>query len=166
MEVWPGGPYPARSDVRRRGHQLRAVLRGRRGRRALPVRRRRHRDARPDDRARRVGVARLPAAGQAWPALRLPRARPLRPRARPPLRPDKLLIDPYAKALEGEIDWAPACFSYDFGDPKKRNTEDSAPHTMKSVVINPFFDWQDDRPPRRPYHETVIYEAHVKGHDA
>ncbi|MDX6297089.1 MAG: isoamylase, partial [Nocardioidaceae bacterium] len=77
--------------------------------------------------------------------------------------PSKLLIDPYAKALDGAIDWAPACFSYDFADPTKRNTEDSAPHTMKSVVINPFFDWQDDRAPKHPYHETVIYEAHVKG---
>ena len=77
--------------------------------------------------------------------------------------PSKLLLDPYAKALEGAIDWAPACFSYTFGDPKKRNTEDSGPHTMKSVVINPFFDWQEDRPPRHPYHETVVYEAHVKG---
>jgi isoamylase len=77
--------------------------------------------------------------------------------------PSKLLMDPYAKALEGTIDWAPACFSYDFLDPQKRNTQDSGPHTMKSVVINPFFDWQEDRSPRRPYHETVIYEAHVKG---
>jgi isoamylase len=77
--------------------------------------------------------------------------------------PSKLLIDPYAKALEGAIDWAPACFSYALDEPAGRNTEDSAPHTMKSVVINPFFDWQEDRSPRRPYHETVIYEAHVKG---
>ncbi|MEJ7707054.1 MAG: glycogen debranching protein GlgX [Nocardioidaceae bacterium] len=77
--------------------------------------------------------------------------------------PSKLLLDPYAKAVEGAMDWAPACFSYDFDDPTKRNTEDSAPHTMKSVVVNPFFDWQEDRAPRTPYHETVIYEAHVKG---
>ncbi|MBA2699882.1 MAG: glycogen debranching protein GlgX [Nocardioidaceae bacterium] len=77
--------------------------------------------------------------------------------------PNKLLIDPYAKALEGEIDWAPACFSYRFDDGSNRNTEDSAAHTMKSVVVNPFFDWQDDRPPRHPYQESVIYEAHVKG---
>ncbi|MFY0406366.1 glycogen debranching protein GlgX [Solicola sp. PLA-1-18] len=77
--------------------------------------------------------------------------------------PSKLLIDPYAKALDGAIDWAPACFSYDFKDRTKRNTEDSAAHTMRSVVVNPFFDWQDDRPPRTPYHETVVYEAHVKG---
>ncbi|MDO9377794.1 MAG: glycogen debranching protein GlgX [Nocardioidaceae bacterium] len=77
--------------------------------------------------------------------------------------PSKLLIDPYAKALDGAIDWAPACFSYDFADRTQRNTEDSAPHTMRSVVVNPFFDWQDDRPPRTPYHETVVYEAHVRG---
>ena len=77
--------------------------------------------------------------------------------------PSKLLLDPYAKALEGSIDWAPACFSYELGDPGSRNTEDSAPHVMKSVVTNPFFDWQEDRSPRLPYHETVIYEAHVKG---
>ncbi|MGI8433328.1 MAG: glycogen debranching protein GlgX [Nocardioidaceae bacterium] len=61
------------------------------------------------------------------------------------------------------MDWAPACFSYEFDDPTKRNTDDSAPHTMKSIVVNPFFDWQEDRAPRRPYHETVIYEAHVRG---
>ncbi len=77
--------------------------------------------------------------------------------------PSKLLLDPYAKAIEGEVDWANACFSYDFDDPKERNTEDSAPHTMKSVVTNPYFDWQDDRQPRREYNETVIYEAHVRG---
>jgi glycogen operon protein len=77
--------------------------------------------------------------------------------------PHKLLLDPYAKAIEGEVDWANACFSYDFKDPTKRNTEDSAPHTMKAVVTNPYFDWQDDRSPHRPYNETVIYEAHVRG---
>ncbi len=77
--------------------------------------------------------------------------------------PSKLLLDPYAKAIEGDTDWAPACYSYDFADPMKRNTEDSAPHVMRSVVVNPYFDWQDDRPPRRTYHETVIYEAHVRG---
>jgi isoamylase len=77
--------------------------------------------------------------------------------------PSKLLLDPYAKAIEGAVDWDQALFSYTFGNERKRNTKNSAPHAMKSVVINPYFDWQDDRPPRRPYHETVIYEAHVKG---
>ncbi len=77
--------------------------------------------------------------------------------------PAKLLLDPYAKAIEGEVDWHEALFSYRFGSPETLNSLDSAPHTMKSVVVNPYFDWQDDRLPRRPYHETVIYEAHVKG---
>ncbi|HEX2177462.1 MAG TPA: glycogen debranching protein GlgX [Nocardioidaceae bacterium] len=77
--------------------------------------------------------------------------------------PSKLLLDPYAQAIEGEVDWDQALFSYTFGDENKRNSDDSAPHAMKSVVTNPYFDWQDDRLPRRPYHETVIYEAHVKG---
>ena len=77
--------------------------------------------------------------------------------------PSKLLLDPYAKAICGSIDWDPALFSYRFDDQHARNQQDSAPHAMKSVVVNPFFDWQDDRPLRHPYHETVLYEAHVKG---
>ncbi|MEQ4208696.1 glycogen debranching protein GlgX [Actinopolymorpha sp. B17G11] len=77
--------------------------------------------------------------------------------------PAKLLLDPYAKAIEGEIDWHESLFSYRFGSPDTLNSADSAAHTMKSIVVNPYFDWQDDRLPRRSYHETVIYEAHVKG---
>lgn len=76
---------------------------------------------------------------------------------------NKLLMDPYAKAIQGQIDWDPALFSYNFGDPASRNDADSAPHTMHGVVINPFFDWDGDRQLRIPYHESVIYEAHVKG---
>jgi isoamylase len=77
--------------------------------------------------------------------------------------PNKLLFDPYAKATCGDIDWEPALFGYDFGNPLSRNDEDSAAHMMLGVVINPFFDWAGDRHPRVPYNETVIYEAHVKG---
>ncbi|MGH3355308.1 MAG: glycogen debranching protein GlgX [Nocardioidaceae bacterium] len=77
--------------------------------------------------------------------------------------PSKLLLDPYAQAIEGEVDWDQALYSYTFGNHNRRNTADSAPHAMKSVVTNPYFDWQNDRLPRHPYHETVIYEAHVKG---
>ena len=77
--------------------------------------------------------------------------------------PNKLLLDPYAKATAGEIDWDPSLFSYNFGDPDSRNDEDSAPHMTYGVVINPFFDWEGDRSPNVPYNETVIYEAHVKG---
>lgn len=77
--------------------------------------------------------------------------------------PNKLLLDPYAKATCGSNDWSQALFSYNFGDPDSRNDEDSAPHTMLSVVVNPFFDWAGDRHPRVPYGQSVIYEAHVKG---
>jgi isoamylase len=77
--------------------------------------------------------------------------------------PDKLLLDPYGKAIEGEISWDESLFDYRFADPRRRNTADSASRMPKNVVINPFFDWGDDRAPRTPYHETVIYEAHVRG---
>ncbi|AJZ83130.1 glycogen debranching protein GlgX [Streptomyces antimycoticus] len=75
----------------------------------------------------------------------------------------KLLLDPYAKAISGRIGWGEEVYGYHFGRPDKRNDLDSAPHTMASVVVNPYFDWGDDRPPRTDYHRTVIYEAHVKG---
>ena len=77
--------------------------------------------------------------------------------------PGKLLIDPYAKAVDGAVSWDEAVFGYRFDDPDARNDADSAIHVPKSAVINPFFDWQDDRPPRTPYHESLIYEAQVKG---
>ncbi len=77
--------------------------------------------------------------------------------------PAKLLLDPYAKAIDGQITSDPSLYSYHFEDPDERNTEDSLPHTMYSVVTNPFFDWGQDRQPRHEYHESVIYEAHVKG---
>ncbi len=77
--------------------------------------------------------------------------------------PNKLLLDPYAKTIEGEVDWSPACFAYDVDDPDQPNTDDSAPHVPRAVVSDPFFDWANDRPPDVPMHETIIYEAHVKG---
>ena len=77
--------------------------------------------------------------------------------------PSKLLLDPYAKAIAGMASNHPSLYSYDFEDPSERNTEDSAAHTMHSVVVSPFFDWGNDHPPAHEYHDTVIYEAHVKG---
>ncbi len=77
--------------------------------------------------------------------------------------PAKLLLDPYAKAIEGQVDWDPAVFSYQFADRDERNDEDSAAHVPRSVVVNPYFDWAADRPPGTPYDESVIYEAHVRG---
>ncbi|MEO6998758.1 MAG: glycogen debranching protein GlgX, partial [Terracoccus sp.] len=82
--------------------------------------------------------------------------------------PTKLLLDPYAKAIEGQPDHDQSLFSYTFGDENAAtatppNDDDSLGHTMLSVVTNPFFDWGDDRPPRHQYHDTIIYETHVKG---
>ncbi len=75
----------------------------------------------------------------------------------------KLLLDPYGKAVEGDISWDESLFDYQFANPRRRNTTDSAPRMPKNVVINPSFDWGNDRAPQVPYHETVIYEAHVRG---
>jgi isoamylase len=77
--------------------------------------------------------------------------------------PAKLLMDPYAKVIDGAVQWDRACFPYSFGDPFSRNDDDSAPFVPRSVVHVPYFDWEHDRPPDVPLHETVIYEVHVKG---
>lgn len=77
--------------------------------------------------------------------------------------PAKLLLDPYAKAVEGRIAWGQPVYGYTFGEPDSRNDEDSAADMMKGVVVNPYFDWAGDRRPDTPYSETLIYEAHVRG---
>ncbi|OOG22430.1 glycogen debranching enzyme GlgX [Thioalkalivibrio denitrificans] len=78
--------------------------------------------------------------------------------------PAKLLLDPYAKAVDGQVTWDEAVFPYRFDDPDESlNDADSAPYVPRSVVIDPAFDWGDDRHPRTPWHETVIYETHVRG---
>ena len=77
--------------------------------------------------------------------------------------PNKLLLDPYAKATDGTIAWGQSLFGYDFGDEDSRNDDDSADRMMFGVVINPFFDWTGDRRLAVPYNESLIYEAHVKG---
>jgi isoamylase len=80
--------------------------------------------------------------------------------------PAKLLLDPYAKAIEGQVHWDQACFPYNFGDENSRNDDNSARYVPKSVVHNPYFDWGNDRPPDIPLNESVIYEMHVKGFTA
>jgi isoamylase len=77
--------------------------------------------------------------------------------------PAKLLLDPYAKAIEGSVAWHPACYPYRPGNPDRRDDRDSAPYVPRSVVINPFFDWSEDHAPRRSLYESVIYETHVRG---
>ena len=76
----------------------------------------------------------------------------------------KLLLDPYARALDGQVKWDPAVYGYPLGgDDRERNDEDSAPFVPRAVVTNPWFEWGDDHPLRIPWHETVLYECHVKG---
>src|SRR5205085_11122966 len=83
--------------------------------------------------------------------------------------PAKLLLDPYAKAVEGEGDWGEPLFNYRFDDPEGSatgphpNEDDSAPNMPKAVVTSPFFQWDNDRHPRTPWNESVVYEVHVKG---
>ncbi|MCI1935996.1 MAG: glycogen debranching protein GlgX [Bifidobacteriaceae bacterium] len=80
--------------------------------------------------------------------------------------PSKLLLDPYAKAIHGDVNGDESLYSYYFDDPdntSKVNTLDSAPHMMKSVVVNPYFDWGNDRHPKISYNDSIIYEAHVRG---
>jgi isoamylase len=76
----------------------------------------------------------------------------------------KLLIDPYAKAIHGAITWHDAVFGYPVGgDDREIDIRDSAPYMPRCVVIDPQFDWGDDRPPLTALHNSLIYELHVKG---
>jgi isoamylase len=78
--------------------------------------------------------------------------------------PNKLLLDPYAKAIQGDWTWNEAMFPYHFDKPDaSKNDLDSAPFMPKSIVVNDSFDWEGDAPPRTPWHKTIVYETHVKG---
>ncbi|MEA2477000.1 MAG: isoamylase [Actinomycetota bacterium] len=80
--------------------------------------------------------------------------------------PSKLLIDPYARAIEGDVDWGPEVFGYAIGDPAEDlspSDTDDAGRIPKSVVVDDSFYWADDAAPKTAWHDTVIYETHVKG---
>lgn len=77
--------------------------------------------------------------------------------------PSKLLLDPYAKAIIGQVQPVQSVYSYNWDDPSQPNNADSRLDTMLSVVTNPYFDWGNDRPPGHEVHDLIIYEAHVKG---
>lgn len=80
--------------------------------------------------------------------------------------PNKVLLDPYAKAIAGTVRWADEMFGYTLGHADgdlSFDARDNAALTPKAVVIDPTFDWSGDKGPGRPLHETVIYEVHVKG---
>ncbi len=78
--------------------------------------------------------------------------------------PAKLLLDPYARAIEGLPRWDEAVYPYRFNEPEGGPSDgDSGPFMPRSIVTNPYFDWSDDRRPQIPWNETVVYEVHVKG---
>ena len=77
--------------------------------------------------------------------------------------PAKLLIDPYALAIEGDVTAGDALLGYDLDDPMQPDDVDSAPLMPKCIVVDRSFDWGDDVPPNTPFHQSVIYEAHVRG---
>jgi isoamylase len=80
--------------------------------------------------------------------------------------PSKLLIDPYAKALVGRVDWKAPVFGYRLGHDDadlSLDKEDDSWGVPKGVVIDPSFDWERDTPPQVPWHKSIIYEVHVKG---
>ncbi|MFB3816460.1 MAG: glycogen debranching protein GlgX [Candidatus Methylomirabilales bacterium] len=132
-----------------------------------------------DDRDGSKEVARVPMperTDQVW-HVYLPEARPgqrygyrvhgpYEPANGHRFNPAKVLLDPYALAIDGAIRWNDALFGYVVGQADgdlTRDDRDSAPFLPKSVVIDPAFTWGDDRPPRTPWNATVIYEVHVKG---
>ena len=165
MRIYPGTPYPLGATYDGAGTNFSLFSEVGGAGRALPVRRARQRDADRAARGHRLLLARLPAQRRcpASATATASTARGTRSTGTAAI-PAKLLLDPYAKAIEGEVQWNEAVFPYHFDDPEgSRNDLDSAPFMPKCVVINPFFDWGNDRPPRIPMHETVIYEVHVKG---
>ena len=80
--------------------------------------------------------------------------------------PNKVLLDPYAKAIAAEVKWSDTMWGYKVGDPATDlsfDDRDNARFAPLAAVIDEAFTWGDDRPPRRPWNKTLIYELHVKG---
>src|SRR4051812_42287886 len=89
---------------------------------------------------------------------------PFDPQAGARWNPSKLLIDPYARALDGDLVLNDAVFGYPPGrDDTVQDHRDSAPYVPKSVVVHDEFDWSTDGHPQTPWPDTVIYELHVRG---
>src|SRR2546423_86664 len=91
---------------------------------------------------------------------------PYEPQAGHRFNPNKLLVDPYAKAIADDIKWDDAVFGYSIGDEHADlsfDERDSAPFVPKCVVVDPAFSWGEDARPRTPWHKTLIYEMHVRG---
>ena len=169
MRVWPGRPYPLGATWDGQGVNV-----------ALFSERAEAVDLclfdRPRDERERHRIRLRERTDDIWHAY-LPDLRPgqlygyrvegrYEPEAGLRFNPSKLLLDPYAKALSGELRWDDAVYGYRIGDPDEdmsRDDRDSAPFVPKCRVIDPAFPWAHDRPPGTPWNRTVIYECHVKG---
>ncbi|HEY8605492.1 MAG TPA: glycogen debranching protein GlgX [Noviherbaspirillum sp.] len=91
---------------------------------------------------------------------------PYRPEEGHRFNPNKLLLDPYARQIHGQVRWTDALYAYRYHSPRgdlSFDRRDSAPAMPKAVVADANFNWHDDRPPNVPWEKTVIYEAHVRG---
>jgi glycogen operon protein len=77
--------------------------------------------------------------------------------------PAKLLLDPYARAISGDVRWAPAVYGHVPGDPSQPDGQDSAPYVPRATLVTSAFDWGDDRRPGRATADSIFYEVHVKG---
>ncbi|MCI6573716.1 MAG: glycogen debranching protein GlgX [Actinomycetaceae bacterium] len=163
MDIWPGKPYPLGATFDGTGTNF-AVFSSTAQRIELCL---------IDDDGRETRVELREVDAYVWhcylPGV-LPRQRygfraygPYDPENGLRFDPTKILLDPYAKAIDGHVENHQSNFSYDFLNPHEHVAQDSLGHTMLSVVTNPFFDWGHDRPPKHPYHRSIIYEAHVKG---
>jgi len=88
---------------------------------------------------------------------------PWDPQAGARCNPSKLLLDPYARAIAGDVHWHPAVYGHAVDDPNRVDDTDSAPHVPRSLLVAGDFDWGDDRRPGRAMADSIFYEVHVRG---
>ncbi len=171
ISVWPGRPYPLGATWSRKGVNF-AVFSENATRMDLCLF---HKDS-PDIEVHRIQM--MEKTDQVWHCF-IPKLETgwrygyrahgeWNPRDGRLFNPNKLLIDPYTKAIDGTIDWHNAMFPYPIEDPSEErylimDEQDSAPFITKGVIIDTYYDWEGDELLERPMHETIIYEAHVKG---
>ena len=169
MRVWPGDPYPLGATWNGQGVNF-AIF----SERATGVELCLFDD--PHDATESARIQLRERTDQVWHCY-LPDARPgqlygyrvhgpYAPERGHRFNPAKLLIDPYAKAISGGINWSNALYAYKIGSARadlEPNPADSAAGMPKCVVVDPAFTWGNDRPLHIPWSRTVIYECHVKG---
>jgi len=172
MNVWPGQPYPLGATWDGAGVNFALFSEHATGVELCLF------DG-PEDKSEAARIAMTEQTDQVW-HIYLPHARPgqcygyrvhgpYEPTAGHRFNPAKLLLDPYAKAIAGTIRWSDALFGYPIGHPDAdlaRDERDSAGNLPKCVVVDPAFSWGNDSAPRIPWHQTIIYELHVKGFTA